>query len=317
MKPVFFCLQLFLASITWSHPGVGIVKDSKGNIYYTDLKQVWKIGRDGSRKIVVTGVHTHELYMDAKDQLYGEHLWYNGEELDTWGSYAWCLQPNGKLDTVVAIHEGFLEHYSFNRDMHGNQYWVERGPVSRIMKKMVTGNISVLTAGSFKDIRWIHVSPEGMIYFIDLLDPYSIDSNGKPVLLVKDLAKKPGPLSMHSERHSIFGLWTDHNKNLYAAIYSSKTVKKIDHEGKVSDLLYTSAAWSPTGGLFDDEGNLWLMEYNTANEVRVRKLTKKDLQKKPSAFRNAINQSLLPASLVLVSIFTLGFIANRLLKRRS
>lgn len=27
----------------WAHPGIGIVMDSKGNVFYTDLKQVWKI----------------------------------------------------------------------------------------------------------------------------------------------------------------------------------------------------------------------------------------------------------------------------------
>ena len=317
MKPFLLCLQLFLATIAWSHPGVGIVKDSKGNIYYTDLKQVWKISKDGSRKIVVPGVHTHELHMDAEDQLYGEHLWYNGEELNTWGSYAWRLKPDGKLDTVADIREGFLEHYSFNRDRDGNQYWVERGPVSRIIKKTLSGDTSCLAERSFKDIRWIHVSPEGRVYFIDLLDLYSIDTNGQLALLVKDLAKKPGPLSLHTERHSIFGLWTDHNHNLYAAVYNSKTVKKIDPEGRVSDLLYTSPAWSPTGGLFDDQGNLWLMEYNLANEVRVRKVTKDDLRKQPSSVRNAINRALLPASLVIVSLFALGFIGTWLLKRRT
>ena len=41
---------LFLISLKIvAHPGIGIVKDSKGNIYYTDLKQVWKISSDGSK----------------------------------------------------------------------------------------------------------------------------------------------------------------------------------------------------------------------------------------------------------------------------
>ena len=61
-----------------AHPGIGIVKDSKGNIYYTDLKNVLKYSSDGKIVIVVPGVHTHELYIDGKDNLYGEHLWYEG-----------------------------------------------------------------------------------------------------------------------------------------------------------------------------------------------------------------------------------------------
>ena len=50
----FFCL---ISIVVAAHPGIGIVKDSKGNIYYTDLKQVWKIALDGSKtpvKIVMS-----------------------------------------------------------------------------------------------------------------------------------------------------------------------------------------------------------------------------------------------------------------------
>ena len=64
---------------SFAHPGIGIVKDRKGNIYYTDLKQVWKIDKSGTKTMVVNNVHSHELYMDAEDNLYGEHLWYNGK----------------------------------------------------------------------------------------------------------------------------------------------------------------------------------------------------------------------------------------------
>ena len=59
-----------------SHPGVGIVMDSKGDVYFTDLKHVWKLAPDGKKNIVVSNVHTHELWIDANDNLYGEHLWY-------------------------------------------------------------------------------------------------------------------------------------------------------------------------------------------------------------------------------------------------
>lgn len=54
-----------------AHPGVGIVKDSKGNIFFTDLHQVWKIS-NGIKKIIVPDVHSHELYIDKDDNLFGE-----------------------------------------------------------------------------------------------------------------------------------------------------------------------------------------------------------------------------------------------------
>ena len=74
-----------------SHPGIGIVMDSHGNVFYTDLEHVWKISRDGKKSIAVHTVHTHELYIDSADNLYGEHLWYNGEATNTWGHRVWRL----------------------------------------------------------------------------------------------------------------------------------------------------------------------------------------------------------------------------------
>ena len=72
MKRLLFCLLPILA---YAHPGIGIVKNSKGIIYYSDLQQVWKI-ENGLKTIAVPGVHSHELYMDSADNLYGEHVIY-------------------------------------------------------------------------------------------------------------------------------------------------------------------------------------------------------------------------------------------------
>jgi len=70
----------------FSHPGVSIVIDSRGIVYYTDLEHVWRILPDGSKEIAVRRVHTHELYLDDDDYLYGEDVVYEGERLDTWRS---------------------------------------------------------------------------------------------------------------------------------------------------------------------------------------------------------------------------------------
>jgi sugar lactone lactonase YvrE len=71
-----------------AHPGWGIVVDRKGNVFYTDLKQVWRLDPDGKKMVVVPNVHTHELYLDDDGTLYGEHLWYDGKK-EKWGHYLW------------------------------------------------------------------------------------------------------------------------------------------------------------------------------------------------------------------------------------
>lgn len=143
-------LYIFLPLFARAHPGIGIVKDSKGNIYYTDLHQVWKINTSGHKSIAVQSVHTHELFMDAQDNLFGEHLWYNGENVDTWGHYVWKLNKEGRLDTLIQPSEGFLTQYSFVRDVAGNMYWAEQFINTKFKKKYTDSTIQTIAEGDLR-----------------------------------------------------------------------------------------------------------------------------------------------------------------------
>src|SRR5262245_329150 len=112
MKHRWPAVALFLLAaptLALAHPGVGIVLDSKGVLYYTDLKQVWKLAPDGSKTVAVPGVHTHELWLDRQDNLYGEHLWYDGEDLDTWGHRVWRRRANGTIEDYIPARAGFRD----------------------------------------------------------------------------------------------------------------------------------------------------------------------------------------------------------------
>lgn len=291
MKIILFLLSLFTSNISFAHPGIGIVKDSKGNIYYTDLHDVWKISPGGARTIAVHNVHTHELYMDANDDLYGEHLWYNGETLDTWGYYVWCLRSNNKLDTVIKPTAGFLKNYSFARDAKGNMYWVERDSVNSFVRRSPDGKIDTILQGKFKDVRWIHSTKGGAIYFIDLYDLYKIDNAGQLSLIAKNIPDNTPSFGLMGGKHSLFGIWTDSIENVYVANLSGQVVKRITPAGKVEDFVYSVTPWSPTGGLFDNNGNLWLLETSLTNEARTRKISASQFNKgktTPVILRNYI-----------------------------
>src|SRR5262245_58374851 len=113
-------LWLLLSGAAPAHPGVGIAQDSRGNVYFTDLKQVWKIAPDGQQSVAVAGIHTHELCLDAQDNLYGEHLWYEGDATKKWGHRVWRRAADGSVSDVIAARDGFLKDYSFVRDRAGN-----------------------------------------------------------------------------------------------------------------------------------------------------------------------------------------------------
>lgn len=319
MKKIVLFLILFFSVTTLSaHPGIGIVIDSKGNIYYTDLKQVWKLTPDGTKSVVVPGIHTHELYMDANDNLYGEHLWYNGERLNTWGHYVWCLKNDGTLEKIKESTEGFLTDYSFVRDSAGNMYWVEKFTVSRFRKKTPDGIITTIAEGKFRDIRWSYCTKKGVYYFIDLDRLYKLTEDGRFTLLTDKLDDTPSVLGFLSDkRHRVYGIWTDADENIYVALLAAKKVKRISPDGKIETVAYSTEPWGPDGGVFDKEGNMWLLESSVTNECRVRKITKEKLAGPAVGKTEAvITNYIVPAGIILTIVTFGALAAKKIFSRR-
>jgi hypothetical protein len=270
-----------------AHPGVGIVMDSRGNVYYTDLKQVWRIAPDGTKSVAVLDVHTHELYVDAEDNLYGEHLWYEGEATDKWGHYVWRLSAQGKLEKIIPPRAGFRDDYrdfSFVRDRAGNMYWPERDlrPVL-IRKRAPEGKTTDYGAeAGLTDVRWMTATPEGTVYFIDQVDLVRLTPDGQVTRAARNLKERPwwqrwvdslpGFKNLLGSRHFLMGLWADTRGNVYVAAAGAGKVLRVGPDGRVEVAAESSLGWSPTGGLVAPNGELWLLEYGGGFSARVRRL---------------------------------------------
>jgi len=110
------------ASPALAHPGWGLVVDTEGAVYYTDLKQVLRIGPEGGTTVAVPDVHTHELYLDPAGTLHGEHLWYESAT-EAWGHYDWALSKKGLVRGPA--QKGFRAEGSFVKDAAGNSYGLD------------------------------------------------------------------------------------------------------------------------------------------------------------------------------------------------
>lgn len=255
-----------------AHPGISIVRDSRGNVFYTDLTHVWKISPDGRKQIAVRDVHTHQLYLDARDNLYGEHLWYEGGR-DRWGHRVWCLRANGQLVEVIPARNGFLQDYhdfNFVRDAAGNQYWWDSPGNDRVRKRLPNGRVVLVTAERFTNLRQMIVTPRGTLYLIDGPDLKRLDPNGQVHTLARHLRERTSGDA--GDNHNLMGLWLDRAQNVYVAVYGGAMVKKITPDGYVSIVARSPAPWAPTGGLVAPNGDLWLLEYSVTNTVRVRRI---------------------------------------------
>jgi hypothetical protein len=273
-------LVLFAKSVA-AHPGVGIVQDSRGNIYYTDLKQVWRITPDGKKSVVVPGVHTHELCLDAEDNLYGEHLWYEGERTDRWGHYVWRRSTDGRIEKILGPRQGFLYDYrdfSFIRDAAGNTYFtIAEAGKTRILKRVPGGEFSDVASAQFNNIRWKSVAPDGTLYVVDFHGGWKnhlirITPDGKVSTMTTELSEFRFSIFGINDQHAVMGLAPDAQGNVYLAVAGNRLVKKVTPSGEVSVVARSAVGWLPTGVLIARDGSLWILENSSVNSVRVRHL---------------------------------------------
>jgi sugar lactone lactonase YvrE len=253
-----------------AHPGVGIVQDRRGNVFFTDLKQVWKITADGQMSVWVANVHTHELCLDAEDKLYGEHLW--GAE-GGWRHRVWCMKPDGSLIEVISVREGLLRDYSFVRDGAGNMYWADRSERSCIKKRSPDGKITTHAKADFRVVQWMTATPDGTLFLMDAGDLRRVAPDGKVTTVVATLSEHKPPPADIAERNYHMGIWTDKDGSVYVAVARERLVLRVNADGETKVVARSGESWSPSGGMFDSAGNLWLLEYDAANVVRARRIS--------------------------------------------
>ncbi len=274
MRKLFNLLIINLLSIFFAtaHPGIGIVKNSKGEFFFSDLNQIWKVSADGkNKKIVIPKVHSHKLFIDDKDNLYGEHLWYEGEQSNKWGHFVWKYDAKGKFSKEISDTEGFLSNYSFTRDEAGNMYWIEQGKTEGIlMKKTKKGEVSIVQTIKTVDVRWEFCQKDGTFYYIDDNDLYRIIDK-KVSLIAQDLDDIKGNDASRKPNHNIYGIWDDAKGNIFVAVREKNEIRKVSPAGKISIIYKSSLNWEPTGGVIDNNNKLWVLENNAINEVRVVK----------------------------------------------
>lgn len=248
-----------------AHPGIGIVEDSSGNVFYTDLAQVWRIAPDGTRSVAVPGVHTHELAVDRNDTLYGEHLWFNGEAAGTWAHRVWKRTKDGAVTDVIPTASGFLNDYSFVRDASGAMYWADRRGTVVVKKRAPGGAVTTYSTGPFRDVRWMTATPDGLVYLVD---------SGRLVRIATDGSVSTVLAAVSGAKPHQGGLWPGARGAVFVAVPEERLVLEVRPDGSTRVAARSPLSWAAYGGMLDRQGNLWLLETSTKNAVRVRRIDK-------------------------------------------
>ena len=117
---------LLFTILARAHPASGIVVDSKGNVYFSDLETVWRVDTAGKLtpcREGVRGRHVHELAIDDHDNVYGADISYVSEK---WVSSVWKMTLDGNFTYLLEPTSDSPRGMSIWLDTSGNMYWIDR-----------------------------------------------------------------------------------------------------------------------------------------------------------------------------------------------
>jgi DNA-binding beta-propeller fold protein YncE len=272
-----------------AHPAWGIVVDNSGRVYFNDLETVWRIdhGRLEHVKLGTSGVHIHELSIDADGNVYGPS---HGQQVEG----IWKLDRTGSTSLLFGFAPHLPRGASIWRDGDGNMYAVEednnRREQTLIVKRTPNGDVSVLAGGAcgyadgtgtnarFSNIVAMIMAPDGCLYVTDGPAVRKVTLAGVVTTIAKGLDAPDPDARDPLDFGGLFGVAVSRDGTVYAADLRQRRVLKIDPSGNSSVALRAEAPWTPTGVAIGPAGELYILEVGfhppgTWIKPRVRKVS--------------------------------------------
>jgi streptogramin lyase len=265
---------LSFAGAVAAHPPVSVVMDSRGFVYYSDLENVWRISPTGTRTIAVIGVHTHQLYLDAENRLYGEDA-TNDDATGQPYHRVWRLDPDGTLSDVIPRRAGYLWDYGdfgFVHDRMGVAYILRHSGGPALVRIGATGRVSRTTLPR-PEPGFALPTADGRVVVTAGRDLLRAEPRRQQAVVWKaDLSRLTPRAVEVADRHALLGLWSDREGSIYVASYAGAAVIRIDLDGTESVIARSPSGWAPSGGMVGPDESLWLLELSLDGQVRVRRV---------------------------------------------
>jgi sugar lactone lactonase YvrE len=280
--------MLLLPDSATAHPAWGIAVDRQGQVYFSDLKTIWKIDARGKVSVFRAGKdHTHDLNVDDAGNLYGAENAYD-PATERYFSAVWKMTPAGDFSYLLAPTDNPPKGTSIWKDRDGNMYLVTNFPERQllVLKRTPNGTVTPLVgsseaARSFRQgvpysLGGMAIATDGTLYFVHGANVSKLPPNGALTPLVRNVvvenaAGKPAGAS------ALFGLALSAEGSVLVADYGNRRILKIAPDGQLTTLIRAEGSWFPTGVAVSG-ADLYILEesHTPASQpigTRVRKLS--------------------------------------------
>src|SRR5687767_10740439 len=290
--------SLCLATSATAHPATGIVVDRAGNVYFSDLETIWKIGTDGKLTVFRAGQrgrHVHELAIDAGDNIYGGDVSYN-PATEGWPSAIWKMRTDGKTSYLLETTETPPRAMSIWLDRAGNSYWIDQNNHTKtqtlLLRRTPEGVVTTLAGGAyghsdgkgseakFSSVGGMAFGPDGSLYLSDGASIRKVTMEGTVTTVGSGLDfrdRKDQPRFLSGLSGSLTGLAVASDGTVYAADSGNRRLLKVTPDGKIEAILRTEPPFFPNGVAVTGN-DLYVLEVgftlpNISSGPRVRKIS--------------------------------------------
>jgi sugar lactone lactonase YvrE len=289
---VFAWTLFLLAAEVAAHPAWGIAVDRQGQVYFTDLKTVWKIDARGAVSVFrkADDRHTHELNIDEAGNIYGADNSYE-PATQRFFSSIWKMTPTGSFSYLLPPTDNAPKGTSIWRDRDGNTYHATNYPEREllVLKRAPDGKVTVLAGKSNAASEYRQQIPyslggmafgaDGALYFVHGASISKLTASGTLTALANNLVLEnaSGNPTGAGSTTQLFGIVVDAEGNAFIADHGNRRVIKINPGNQITTVIRAEEPWFPTGVTLRG-GELYILEYgqtlqNTPVGTRVRKLS--------------------------------------------
>ena len=256
-----------------AHEGWGIVVDSRGRVYVTDIpaNTIWRISPEGRAEAIRRFIHSHALSLGADGAVYGTNV-----SLTQSLRSVWRFDANGRFSEIIApTTEIPLDLQSFLLAPDGSVYsasiyqhpepaggrelyllhWSPAGVVDTLAGGHVGHADGAGRAARFQSIDGMAWLPDGSIVLADgpRLRRVSIDGR------VESLGP---PLTVMRWDQDLLGVAVGPDGAIYAADFAGRVVQRVS--GNNVDTLYRASPYWAPAGIAVAAGGVYVLEHPRA-----------------------------------------------------
>lgn len=273
LRSTLFAATLFISfQTTAAHPPTTIAVNALGQVFYSDLQNIWMLDTDGSKHVVLRNVHTHVLWIDTEGNLLGEDVRNQGED---YRHRVWKIDTKGRVSNIIewaAGHPHDIGGIETVRNHRNESVVLQRRERAIVVGRETANPQAISLAAIDGPIHELTIDPSGDIYVAVGKSIYLIE-DGKDILshyADVDL-NRTDAFQFVRDHHALLGMHAT-GSDVYVTVFAGQRVLRIDEQRKVHDVVILPDNWSPVGVTTDSDGNLWILEFSSSNEARVSKV---------------------------------------------